>query len=107
MNTLDLNSVIIQNDNNNIYTVINDECFYFYFDNKCMSIRHDYFNKDFRRHRHFEYFLINEMKITAIPLVIYKNKSEINHFFFCKNNEDIINDYEKQVNQFAYYFIGI
>lgn len=107
MNTLDLNSVIIQNDNNNIYTVINDECFYFYFDNKCMSIRHDYFNKDFRRHRHFEYLFVNEHQITDIPFVIYQNKSEINHFFFCKNNEDVINDYEKQVNLFAYHFIGI
>lgn len=107
MKPINLQSIIIQNDNKNIYTTINDEYFYFYFDNNYMSIRHDYFNKDFRRHRHFEYFLINEMKITAIPLVIYKNKSEINHFFFCKNDDSIIQDYVKQINQFVYHFIGI
>lgn len=107
MKPINLQSIILQNDKNNIYVVINDEYFYFYFDNKCMSVRHDYFNNDFRRHRHFEYLFVNEHKITDIPIVIYQNKSEINRFFFCKNNEDVINDYEKQVNLFAYYFIGI
>lgn len=107
MNTLDLNSVIIQNDSKIIYSIINNESFDFYFDNNYMSIRHDYVNNNFQRHRHFEYLFVNEHQITDIPFVIYQNKSEINHFFFCKNNEDVINDYEKQVNLFAYYFIGI
>lgn len=93
---LDLKTITVTEQKGMFYATIDDTPLIFRFNANWISIVTDCYSNDFR-----------QLEYTFNDDVSYYNHLSIGYFFCCSTDKKRILEYEKQIYEFSYNFIGV